>query len=585
MSGLQLLSNGRYRVLLSGQGGGGSFLGPIALTRWTQDGTRDAEGFFLYIRDLDSGALWSAGHQPVLHPASRYQTRSGPGAAEIIREDAGIESRLQVGVDPQRDLELRRLTLINRSGEARRLEVTSYVEVCLNHPAADASHPAFSKLFVQTEYHRATQALLARRRPRSPEEPWYWMGHGLWVTGGKRNAAPEHETDRARFIGRGRTTANPAALQPGGTLSGTTGNVLDPVFAIRRVVTLAPGAEATLVALLTAGLERDALASLLTQQEAERAPALLADSHTGAAAVLEAAGISSSWRQRLPWLIDALHHGGMSPRLGIELPGKSPLVPGDLRALGLTGSLPLVVASVENPGQVAELEQLSRVVRWWRESGIEVDLLVLTAPDTHVSGIGELAHIAGASRTVVHEAAALSREQYQVIERFARLTLSQATAHRPGPVVPQPVVYHPVEPTTHSTSRGLTQESLLQFNGIGGFSSDGSEYVIRMPGGRQLSFPPLPWTNCIANEELGFIASERGLTNAWSANSRENRLTPWSNDPVSDAPTQAIYLRCEDSQRYWSPTPAPAPGGGDYETRHGFGYTTWSHTYDGLRQE
>jgi cyclic beta-1,2-glucan synthetase len=583
---LQLLSNGRYRVLLSGQGGGGSFLGPVALTRWTQDGTRDAEGLFLYIHDLDSGALWSAGYQPVLRPASRYQTRSGPGLAEIIREDAGIESRLQVGVDPHRDLELRHLTLINRSGQRRRLEITSYVEVCLNHPAADAGHPAFSKLFVQTEYVGATQALLARRRPRSPEEPWLWMGHGLWVTAEKRNGAPEYETDRARFLGRGRTTANPIALHGKSALSGTTGNVLDPVFAIRRTVTLRPGEETTLVALLSGGLEREALTGILTSREAERARALLGQAHSGSRTWLDTLGVTASWRQRLPWLTSAIHHGGMTPKLGIELPAPSRLVPGDLRALGISGALPLVLAAVENGEQIAELEQLARVVRWWRESGIEVDLLVLVSHGVRLSGIGELSHGSGASRTVIHEASDLAREQHQLIERTARLTLAQATAHRPAPFPVQPVVYHPVEPTTRSASRALSHESLLQFNGIGGFSSDGSEYVIRMPANKaQLPLPPLPWTNCIANEELGFIASERGLTNAWSANSRENRLTPWSNDPICDTPTEAIYLRCEDSLTYWSPTPAPTQGCGDYETRHGFGYTTWSHAYDGLRQE
>jgi cyclic beta-1,2-glucan synthetase len=586
VSVLQLLSNGRYRVLLSGQGGGGSFLGNIALTRWTQDGTRDAEGYFLYIRDLDSGALWSAGHQPVRCTASRYQTRSGPGCAEIIREDAGVESRLEIAVDPDHDLEIRRLTLINRSAQRRRLSVTSYAEVCLNLPAADAGHPAFSKLFIQTEYHAATQALLARRRPRSPEEPWHWMGHGLWVTGARRNGAPEYETDRARFLGRGRSTTNPAALQARGMLSGTIGNVLDPVFAVQRTVTLPPGEDVTLVALLAGGLEREALLHLLTAREAEQAPQRLAAAHLSARVTIETIGITPAWRQRLPWLTSAIHHGGMTPRFGIELPDRSPLQPGDLRGLGLTGSLPLVVAAVDRPDQARELEQLAGVVRWWRESGVDVDLLVLRGEGMSVSGIGELAHGAGGSRTVIQESGSLSREQRELLERTARLTLAQALGHRPVPAAATPVVYHPADPTTAAASRGLSQEPLQLFNGTGGFSRDGREYVIRMPGVKaQLPLPPLPWTNVIANEEIGFIASERGLSHAWSANSRENRLTPWSNDPVCDPPSEAIFLRCEASQTYWSPTPAPAQGCGDYEVRHGFGYSTWTHVDDGLRQE
>ncbi len=586
MSSLQLLSNGRYRVLLSGRGGGGSFWGNIALTRWSQDGTRDAEGLFLYIRDLDSGMLWSAGVQPVGHTPARYQSRSGPGRAEIVREDAGIESRLAVLVATDRDVEYRALTIVNRSARRRRLDVTSYLEVALNQPAADAGHPAFSKLFVQTAYDGGSQTLLARRRPRSPEEPWLWMAHALWVLNDSVPTPPQYETDRSRFLGRGRSPANPVALLPPQGLSGTTGNVLDPVLAMRRELVLAPGQQATLVALLTAGTDEAAVRTAVGRGVAE---GINATSHANAAdrRVQLAEALPARWRQRLPRLTGALHHGRPPRMPGVSLPAASPLVPGDLRALGLAGTVPLVLAEVASAADLADLQQLAGVVAWWRESGIPVDFLILRPAGLDITGVGALDRASGADQTVVRLAEELTADQRDLVRRVARLTLDQARAADGAVSVPAVGArYAPVDRTRATRPWRMRQDPLKQFNGTGGFSADGSEYVIRLPGGRkELALPPLPWTNVIANEGTGFIASERGLANSWSANSRENRLTPWSNDPVTDPPAEAVYIRCEESRTFWTPTPAPVQGCGDYEVRHGFGSTTWTHAYDGLRQE
>ncbi len=232
----QVLSNGRYHTLVTSQGAGRSMLGEIALTRWTADRTRDADGFFLYVRDLARGRSWCAGLQPIAVEPDGWRARSGPGRAELVRTDEEVETRLDCCVDPDQDIEYRLLTLTNRGGSTLQLEVTSYIEVALNHPAADASHPAFSKLFVQTEFLSREQGLLAARRPRSPEERPVYLGHTLRLVGEQPVGQLEYETDRARFIGRGRSPANPAALAGDAPLSGTVGSVLDPCCAIRRPI-------------------------------------------------------------------------------------------------------------------------------------------------------------------------------------------------------------------------------------------------------------------------------------------------------------------------------------------------------------
>ena len=433
-----LLTNGHYRVLVTAAGSGYSALGDYQLTRWSADATRDADGFFAYLRDVDSARCWSAGYQPVQSTPDCYRVTAGPKTVTIVRRDDEIEVRTEIAVALDADLEWRRYTVTNLGSRTRRLDLTTCAEVVLNTATADAGHPAFSKLFVQTELLAPLGAVLARRRPRSPEDELLFMGHALFFPDINRADLPELETDRARFIGRGRTLANPVALAAAGPLSGTVGNVLDPMLSLRRIFSLAPGATVRLDAVLAAGTRRDAVEAALS------------------AALVSGAG-------------DAVFAAARPPA-EIEIPFAIP-----------------------------------------------------------------------------------------------------ARRHHPAPGV---------------AANADASEPLRFFNGYGGFAADGSEYVVRLDRTvDELRRPPLPWTNVIANEAAGCVVSECGLGFTWNGNSRQNRLTPWFNDPVADPVGEALYLRDEATGLFWSPTPAPAPGTGAYETRHGFGYTSWRHTSQSLEQD
>ncbi len=432
-----MLTNGRYRVRLSAGGAGASALAGWTLTRDPADPTLDAGGWYWFLRDLDSGEVWSAGYQPVRRPPSRYDVRLGAMVASILREDDGIETRMEVLISPDADLEWRRLTLTNTGPAPRRIEVTSYLEAALNTPGADAGHPAFSKLFLETGFLAALGALECRRRPRSPDDPALCMVHAVIAP----DASPDlqYETDRARFLGRGRTLQAPAALLGTARLSGTVGSVLDPILSLRRSVALAPGGRASLDGILAAGIDREGV------------------HHAVRSALRNGAG--DAFDRRLPR----------------DEPAAAPV------------ELPL------------------------------------------------------------------------------------APVFRPAP---------------GSDAPADTGEPLLFWNGGGGFSEAGDEYVIRMsrtPDG--LVLPPQPWTNVVANPWIGFVASERGPGFTWYGNSRQHRLTPWSNDPVSDPAGEALYLRDEERGLFWSPTPGPVPGSGSYEVRHGFGYSVWRHASQSIGQE
>ncbi len=447
------LGNGRYTTVVTAAGSGYSAWGHLALTRWSGDPVEDADGFFLYLRDSDSGVFWSIGQIPVFKAADYQAQRLGAGLLEWVRRDHDIDTRLEIWVSSTDDLELRRVTLRNRSADTRRIELTSYIEVVLNDPLADAAHPAFSKLFIQTEWVESQRALLARRRPRAADEPPCWLIHAL-VSTDTHLPAPQYETDRTRFIGRGHTLAAPRALVGTDPLSGTVGNVLDPIVSLRHTVELSPGDEVQFTFLLGAATEREA------------ALGLAANYATPAAIDASLATIAASQPQ-------------------IDWPAVSPK------------------AAHPNP----------------------------PAPTT----------------TVVN-----------ANDRLDDLNTTLATGE------------------------------VLQFwNGYGGFSSDGREYVIRIhpDANSRPQLPPVPWTNVVANPQFGFIASETGAGYTWSQNSRENRLTPWYNDPVLDPHGEALYVRDEDDGAVWSLQPGPIPQAVTYEVRHGFGYSRYRHHSHALVQD
>ncbi|HEX6041329.1 MAG TPA: hypothetical protein VFZ20_24965, partial [Longimicrobium sp.] len=477
-----VLRRGGYATLLTLAGGGMSSWEGLALTRWSADRTRDAEGLFIWLDNWRGSDELSAGAQPMREGIHGYD----PALPAFNRTGKEIHVHVQVRLAPEGDAELRRVRVNNFHHDDRRVYATTYAELALNTPTGDAAHPAFSKLFVQTEWDAEREALLASRRLRSPDDAPLWAVHAVRVPENEYRVRPvQYETDRSRFVGRGHSLADPRAVLPTGQLSSTVGNVLDPVFSIRQQIDVPAEDVTEFVVILGAGRTREQARAI-----ADRYATLEL-----ALAAFEAAGEADE-----VWLDD---DGGEEERAAaVAVPASWMRNAHGLGALSLMGMPPEEEEGAEN---------------WYDR-----------VPDLY------------------QEAWLPTRDD-------------------PAPF----------------------PEALHFFNGFGGFSQDGREYVIRLPGWRYPPVrPPLPWTNVIANEEAGFLVSESGAASTWAANSRENRLTPWSNDPVSDPHGEALHLRDEEGEkRFWSPTPGPNPGYGWYEVRHGFGYTRFLHTSLELRQE
>jgi len=572
-----LLGHGPYSTLVTSRGTGASAFDGHALNRWAGDRSADADGFFLYLKDRESGALWSAGLSPVPVRTGEAQSSWSPGVFTLEREEHGIGTRVEIAVVPGLALEVRRVTMTNHGDRPRTIDLASALEVVLHRRKADLGHPAFSRLFIQTAWDASHGALVARRRPRDAGERFPVMVHALLEDRG-----PEYESDRARFLGRVAARDRPAALVADLPLSKGVGNVLDPVFALRTALVLAPGESVARSFVLAAAWEvSDALAALESARSAGGAALVaLAREHAFGrllrfgvtaeeAEESEAAAIALAYGE--PWL-RARRGSAAGSRTALERFGVTP------------GRATVVIHAL--PG--AETATQFRCLRYLRALDLDLGaVLILTGePESRPPDLGPLDGLP----YVVVRAADLAPGELAAVERAADWIVDGAGAPRPSaPAARARAVAPETIPVTlsQSTDAEPAPAPLAFWNGYGGFADDGRTYVIRMPRGEggTLQKPPLPWVNVIANETFGFLVSETGAGPTWSQNSRERRLTPWSNDPLLDPHGEALFVKDEESGTVLSPWPGPAPGEGAYETRHGFGVTRCTHESAGLTFE
>ena len=598
-----LLSNGRYAVMLTAAGSGYSRWRDLGITRWREDATSDDWGAYIYLRDVRSGDVWSAGYQPSGVEPDDYDVRFSEDKAEFTRRDGTITTVLEIVVSPEDDAEVRRLSISNTGHRVREIEITSYAELVLAPPADDAAHPAFVKLFVQTEYDAKIGAILATRRRRSPAEAEIWAAH-LAVVEGETVGKTEIETDRARFIGRGRDVRAPIAAMDGRPLSNTVGTVLDPVFALRRHVRIQPG-ETVRIAFwtLAASSRADVLDMVDKHRDTnafERASTL---AWTQAQVQLHYLGIDPDEASLFQRLAGHVLYANSWMRPPSETIRRGCAGPDALWAQGISGDIPVVLVQIDEIEDIAIIGQLLRAHEYWRMKQLAVDLVILNersasyiqdlqaALETMVRTSQSRLRV-GADGTrgsvFVLRADLIARETRALLPAVARVVLTgrrgslsdqldrvrDSGAASPPPRRPRRLAQAGAPPSQPATP------GLEFFNGLGGFASDGREYVTILGPGQST---PAPWMNVIANPCFGFQVAAEGGGYTWSVNSRENQLTPWSNDPVTDPPGEAIFLRDEDSGEIWGPTALPirnevAP----YVVRHGQGYSRFEHEARGI---
>jgi cyclic beta-1,2-glucan synthetase len=592
-----LLSNGRYGVMLTPTGAGYSRWRDIAVSRWRADATVDGLGSFLYLRDTVSGERWSGALLPLQAPADRQSAVFAEHQATFSLRHRTLATTTEVVVSSEDDAEARRVTLTNTGRSAREIEVTSYIELALAPQAADLAHPAFSKMFVVTDFLPELGVLIATRRRRSPGEAEVWAAH-IAVVEGEETAPLQFETDRARFIGRGQSLRRPAVIAA--TLSGSTGTVLDPIFALRRRVRVPPGGQARVTFWTMIADRADTLLDLVDRHRDPSAfdrAATLAWTH--AQVQLRHMGISAAQAADFQTL------GGMVLRADARLrPPAARIIAGagpqsGLWPFGISGDLPIVLLLIEDAGDLGRVSELLDAQEYWRARQLAVDVVILNersasyvqdlqigieaavrAAQARPRSAQEMAGRQGGVHVlradlITPEARALFLSVARAVLVASRGEIGQEIEARgwsPAPdLTPLPLPSQP-DPAP-------PQPALEFFNGTGGFAAGGREYVVVLKGGQTT---PAPWVNVVANAGFGFIASAEGSGPVWAENSRENLLTPWSNDPVCDPPGEAVYLRDLDSGVIWTPTALPMRSRGTYVARHGFGYVRYEHAANGI---
>jgi cyclic beta-1,2-glucan synthetase len=608
---VHLLSNGSYNVLLSNMGGGYSSWRDIDLTRWQPDGVLDPWGTWIYIQELDidpqkEGRLWSAGHQPIPGDAVDMQITYFAHMAVFHRTENGIASTMEVTVAPDDPVEIRRIHLHNNNDHSRNLRLTSYGEVILAPQAADARHPAFNKLFIDSEFVPELNLQIFMRRPRSNQETTILMGHMLVVEGSQ--AIARHEADRYRFIGRDHTLRSPAALTSEQYLTGTTGATLDPIFALGQEIKLDPHESAKIAYLTFAAESREAIIALARRYRSwtlvERS---FHQANITAQTWLGKQDIATQAFKDILQLLSALLYSFKAVRASPETIAANRLGQPGLWRFGISGDYPILLVELDNPKQVDLVREALQVHKYLRSRRFMMDVVILNRQQTDygaelngmlyrlVSRMNSEEWLNKRGGIYILYSDQMGSEERTLLQTAARVLLKGANGslgnQMPGYSIP---VHHlpeftPTRQAEVTANAALTPQSfplekkgdLKFYNGYGGFSADGREYVIELPPGRTT---PAPWVNVIGYPEFGFVVSEAGSQCTWALNSSENRLTPWSNDPVRDPTGEALYLRDEETGEVWTPTPLPSGADQPYRVTHGAGYTIFEHNSHGLRQ-
>jgi cellobiose phosphorylase len=609
------ISNGQYSVMITNAGSGYSRFRNINITRWREDVTRDPWGIYFYIQNLNSGSVWSATHQPCGDSGEEYKVTYAPDKIEFCRKDGNIATRMEIAVSPEDQVEIRRISLTNHSLHDRTMEITSYCEVVLAGANEDLAHPAFENLFVETEFYH--KALLATKRPRGENKPRQWLMHTV-VTEGQEIGCLQYETDRAKFIGRDCTLAEPHALKLSQPLSNTVGAVLDSIMSLRQRVLIKSGQTARVSFALGIAENREEIIHL-----AEKYRDPIAVNRT-----FELAWTHSQMELRHLNLTPALANEamGLAGHLLYLTPcrrdfadcieqncrGQSTLWP-----YAISGDLPIILVRVQNLQHLDLVRQLLIIHEYWRLKGITADLIILNEDE---SGYVRVLHDTlrdlismGYARELINRPGGVYLLQKQLVppenisllcsvarvvfsgeegsfsiqlrkKNQALISIPESFKETDSKIETRLISEPKRKKASIKRSDSILDKNtnLVLTNGIGGFAEDSGEYVIELNKGKNT---PLPWINIIANPKFGFQISESGSGYTWSLNSRENKLTPWTNDPVRDFPGEIIYLRDESTNRVWSPTPLPIRESERYLIKHGQGYSVFRHTSHDIDQE
>ncbi len=596
MPELQLLSNGNYQVMVTNSGGGYSRWKNLAVTRWREDAVSDNYGIFCYIKDIDSGDFWSNTYHPTRQPSKKYETIFSQGTIEFYRRDFGFETKTQIVVSPEDNVEIRKIKITNRSQVPKILEITSYTELVLATQASDEAHPAFSNLFVQTEILPKYNAIFGTRRPRSKDELPPHFFHLMDVYGAEVEEI-SFETDRMQFIGRGRTLANPKALDAG-KLDGNQGAVLDPIMSTKCRITIMPSSTATIDLIYGICESREESEALMHKyRDKNLKKRALELSWTHSQVLLRQINATEADAQLFGKLAASVIYSNPAFRANEAVIKSNFRGQSGLWSHSVSGDLPIVLVQIFTLESLDLVTQMIKAHGYYQLKGLTVDLVIWNEDHGSyrhelqdqilgmISAVNSLTgHVPG--KIYVKSTDQISSEDRILFESVAKVIISDSNGSLSEQISGQyrvmgssPLLEVKAKMPDYGLEDAVMPLDLKFFNGIGGFTADGKEYKILTTN---KTTTPAPWSNVIANPTIGTVVSESGSAYTWAVNAHEYRITPWHNDPVTDTSGEAFYLRDEETGLFWSPAPFPIKAQTNYITTHGFGYTYYEHIENGI---
>ena len=595
-----LISNGNYSLMISNSGAGYASRNRTMIYRWKEDVTKDNTGMFVYIKDVEENEYFSATYEPCKKEGDNYEVTFSLDKAEFTRSDSNITTRTEITVSTEDDSEVRRLSITNHGTTSKKLEITSYLEVTLAHYDADIVHPAFGNLFVKTEYIDNPSCILATRRPRAKGKKQPWLMQTV-ATSGTTVGTIQYETSRANFIGRGENIIHPITMKKDSILSNTVGAVLDPIVSIRRRVKIKPG-ETCIIAFTTAIANSKAEVMNLAKKYSEihnvNRVFELAWSQTQVD--MKYLGIKSTQANLYQVMASKILF------LNSTFKEREEYIKGvkkgqfTLWGYGISGDLPIILVIVRESKDRDLVRQLLNAHEYLSLKGLRVDLVIINLQkasydqplQTDIKDLVGSSHLRDKENKpggiFVLNKATIMDEDIDLLIAIARLVIdsskgmlvSQIKNDYQG-IEKQPLL-QAVENQITFKPHKFSMKSLEYFNDLGGFNVEDENYTILL---KDFNNTPAPWINVVSNGDFGFHVSESGAAYTWHQNSRENKITTWTNDWVSDECSEAIYLRDETQGNVWSITPKPIRDGGEYLIEHGFGYSNFKHEAFGIMGE
>lgn len=661
---VQILSNGSYSLMITNSGSGYSKIDNMNLYRWREDVTLDSSGMFFFIKNINSNEYWSAAYEPCKNSGDKYQVNFSLDKAVFKRNDGNIETKTEIVVSPDFNAEIRKITLTNHSNFSRDLEITSYMEIILTHYNADLVHPAFSNLFITTDFDAEYKCLLASRRPRAKSQHKPYAVHFI-LEDVEKCENIQYETSRANFIGRNRDISNPMVMDNETPLENKVGIVLDPIFSLRKRVNIMPGENVTI--------------SFVTACTSSREEALNVVKHFRGYNYLER--VFEEAMHEVQWELKGL--GIKSAQANFyQRVANNIIFPSnfkyrdkyikninkyqrDLWPYGISGDLPMLLVVVEEEKDLDMIRQVLLMYKYWQLKGLVVDLIIYNKQDTSYTqplqnSIAQLVNVSEQNKKrnykgsiYIHSKSTISEEILNFLKGISKVVVESSKGslieqldnsiddskfkdilevnnnldskkivsyirhkelqgnklvseykikYKDKSIKDKNVEsfyknlkynYELGEEIAYSNVSKLSKEKankdlnypvdkLLYYNGYGGFHSKSNSYIIVLNEGKNT---PAPWINVISNRNFGFHISESGSSYSWCGNSRENKITPWNNDAVSDISGEVMYVRDEDTGEFWTLTPKPVREDNNYIIEHGYGYSTFIHNSHGIEGE